>query len=243
MRLEIILEGKGTLKVPLYYNAALQGFVYSILGKIATRIHDEGFGEYRKFKMFVFSELFGDTRKITDRYIYFKSPVKFYLASPYTFVIQSIFDRIFNDSSGLSFHGFRITGINIQEDSMDGDEIVARTLSPITAYRTFKDIDGKNKTIYFSPAEREFVELLEKNLQRKHKVFYGSEFDGDIVIEPLEVDCLRDYRKVLYKGTVVKGWHGKFRLKAPPEILKLALYAGLGSKNSQGFGMIKREDE
>jgi len=41
-----------------------------------------------------------------------------------------------------------------------------------------------------------------------------------------------------FKGTVVKGWHCVLGLEGPRDLLQLALDAGLGSKNSQGWGCV-----
>jgi CRISPR-associated endoribonuclease Cas6 len=46
-----------------------------------------------------------------------------------------------------------------------------------------------------------------------------------------------------YKGTWIEGWTGRFLLEGPPELLRLALEAGLGAKNSQGFGYVEEVDE
>lgn len=238
MRLEITLEGKGQLILPYHYNGVLQGFVYRLLGDVAQKIHDEGFGEYRKFKMFVFSQLFGKADKTPGKEIRFHSPVKFYLASPYSFVIHAIFDTILSKYPPPRLNEFHVSSVNIQEFRPGGEILTVRTLSPITAYQTFRDSEGRNKTMYFSPAEWEFIDLLTKNLRRKYKILHNEEYDGELHIRPLRVDCLRDYRLVIYKGTIIKAWHGEFELKAAPEMLRIALYAGLGSKNSQGFGMV-----
>ncbi len=41
---------------------------------------------------------------------------------------------------------------------------------------------------------------------------------------------------------MIKGWNGKFRLTGDKKMLELALSAGLGAKNSQGFGLIVLEE-
>ncbi|WP_448575536.1 CRISPR-associated endoribonuclease Cas6, partial [Thermomicrobium sp.] len=46
-----------------------------------------------------------------------------------------------------------------------------------------------------------------------------------------------------YKGTWIEGWTGRFLIEGPPEYLRLALEAGLGAKNSQGFGYVEEVDE
>ncbi len=56
----------------------------------------------------------------------------------------------------------------------------------------------------------------------------------------MEVEVLKRGKMAIikYKGTVIKAWDAHLLLTGEPEILKLALGAGLGAKNSQGFGMV-----
>ena len=41
------------------------------------------------------------------------------------------------------------------------------------------------------------------------------------------------------KDFIVKAYDGKFLIKGNPKLIKLAYEAGLASRNSAGFGMIK----
>ncbi len=47
----------------------------------------------------------------------------------------------------------------------------------------------------------------------------------------------------IFKGTVTKGWTGHFWLEGEPEFLQFAMAAGLGSRNSGGFGFIEKVGE
>lgn len=51
----------------------------------------------------------------------------------------------------------------------------------------------------------------------------------------------RHRRLEQYKGTWIEAWAGRFRLEGPEPLLWLALHAGLGAKNSQGFGYVDVE--
>jgi len=77
------------------------------------------------------------------------------------------------------------------------------------------------------------------NLKKKVVAFYGEgkypELDG-AYIRPYRVDE-KNMAIVKYKGFVIKGWMGLFKLNLPEPYLSLAYNAGLGAKNSQGFGM------
>lgn len=44
---------------------------------------------------------------------------------------------------------------------------------------------------------------------------------------------------MLFKGTVIKGWTGLYELSLPEPLFQIAYDTGLGSKNSQGFGMVE----
>jgi CRISPR-associated endoribonuclease Cas6 len=46
----------------------------------------------------------------------------------------------------------------------------------------------------------------------------------------------RDQKVTYYKKTVIKGWMGDYELSGDPALLQIALDAGLGAKNSQGYG-------
>ena len=56
-------------------------------------------------------------------------------------------------------------------------------------------------------------------------------------ITPFRLDFKKDKKIIIYKGTVIKAWMGSYVLESEPQILELSYYTGLGSKNSQGFGM------
>jgi CRISPR-associated endoribonuclease Cas6 len=57
-------------------------------------------------------------------------------------------------------------------------------------------------------------------------------------IKPLRVNK-RNEVIAIFKGTVIKGWTGIYELQLPEPYFSLAYDAGLGSKNSQGFGMVE----
>jgi len=95
------------------------------------------------------------------------------------------------------------------------------------------------KTYYYNPSEKEFPMLIKENIIKKYKAFYRKmPSSEEFFIEPIKLDN-RNEKIVIYKGFVIKGWMGKFKLKGEPELLKLAYNAGLGAKNSQGFGMFE----
>jgi len=109
-------------------------------------------------------------------------------------------------------------------------------LSPLVTYSTLPTAGGGAYTYYYSPFEPRFEELIGANLAKKHLLVHGRPADTDgFAIRPGKVED-RDLKVTYYKETVIKGWMGEYELSGDPELLQLALDAGLGSKNSQGYG-------
>jgi CRISPR-associated endoribonuclease Cas6 len=52
----------------------------------------------------------------------------------------------------------------------------------------------------------------------------------------------QDLRILKYRETVIKAWTGIYELDLPEPFFLLAYESGLGSKNSQGFGMVEAVD-
>jgi CRISPR-associated endoribonuclease Cas6 len=53
------------------------------------------------------------------------------------------------------------------------------------------------------------------------------------------VDERKNFHPMSFKGTWVKGWTGLYRFRAPREYFQMALDAGLGERNSGGFGCVE----
>jgi CRISPR-associated endoribonuclease Cas6 len=119
------------------------------------------------------------------------------------------------------------------------NRIRIRTLSPIEVHSTLSKGDGSKKTYYYKPREREFGELVASNMAKKWEALYGEKCPYSLNMEPVRVEYLKS-AVLKYKGFVIEGWKGHFWLEGEPEFLQFALDAGLGSRNSQGFGCVDR---
>jgi len=117
------------------------------------------------------------------------------------------------------------------------EEMLVKTLSPITAYSTIVLPNGNRYTHYFSPYSSDFKKLIEENLRRKASALDIEIKNNNFYIEPYGI-TEKNEKLLFYKDIIIKGWTGYFILKGDPQLLKLALNSGLGAKNAQGFGMI-----
>ncbi len=245
LRIKFTFSFDGNLTLPIHYNHYLQAFIYSNVKNqlLQLRYHDEGFHSGNKrFKLFTFSRLSGnfliDQKNGT---ISFTSPVKLTISSIEDDLLSSFLEEII-PSRNLYLNGtkLRTDGFEPVNPVLDSTDVQIEMLSPLTVYRTEQN-NGKKHTHYFSPWEDGFVQLVASNLIEKYGIFHKDEPIGkpEISVIPMFNDDPKFQKLIRFKDTIIKGWMGTFRLQAPVELIKYAYYAGLGAKNSEGFGCFK----
>lgn len=233
-----ISSDKGKIEVPLDYNHPIQSLLYhNISSELASFLHDKGFSyERRSFKMFTFSRLIG-RYDINDGRIIFETPVKLIVSSPIDQFVSELANTILRKGE-LSLCGKKVyvEEIIVHQEPDIRSTVKIRTMTPIVVYSTLITTDKKKKTYYYNPIEREFSEILDKNLRKKYEAFYGKNppKTSKLSIKPLG---RFDEKIVKYRDNVIKGYMGRFILEGDDKLIKLAYDCGLGSKNSQGFGM------
>ena len=243
MRITLSFDGvEGSLRLPIHYNHILQGFIYdNISQKLASFLHEQGYihGK-RSFKLFTFSRLYGKFRLNRDS-IDFESPVHFYIASSDSHFIQEFAESLIKAGNvKLGRQLIRVSSIEVYPNQKFNKEVIINTLAPITVYSTLNTRAGKKKTYYYSPYEKEFSELIADNLRKKFELVYHKEPGSrNLVIELIKNGKRVSEKVIKYKDFIVKGWMGKFKLKGSLSLISVAYDTGLGSKNSQGFGMFE----
>lgn len=242
MRANLEISFSDTLEVPIQYNYLVQAMILNWLGdeKYQKFIHDKGY-EYnnRSYKMYTFSKLYGkfsvDSKNGT---ITFFDKVNLIVSSLDTRFIQYLASNvIMEDNLILGKNSVKVNKIETSYNELGNSEKIY-TKSPITVYSTLQNAD-KKKTYYYSPYEEEFSELIRNNLINKYKALYNK-FPQNHSFDIKLLSTREPKESVLnYKGTIIKGWNGEFLIKGSKELLQIAYDAGLGSKNSQGFGCIE----
>lgn len=120
-----------------------------------------------------------------------------------------------------------------------------QTLSPIVV--SAPDLSGsKMKARYLSPEEEDYKAYFLKNLIRKYESY--ASYTGNSIStgwEPtLDWELLpgrvKSRLETIKAGTKaeskVRGFDYRFRIQAPPPLMRIGLLAGFGEKNSLGFG-------
>ena len=241
MRLTLEFITDQYLKLPVQYNYQIQSLLYNnISPELSTFLHDHGFTvEKRAFKLFTFSRLRG--KFFLDEKagaIVFIPPVYLTVSSPIDrFVSELANTLIYKEELRLGKNKLRVQSIRVHPEPRLTENINIKMVSPVTVYSTLLTADGKKKTYYYSPYEAEFVDLIDENLRKKFIALYRKVPRA----RKLEITPLgRPHQKILkYRDTIIKAWFGNFNLRGNLKILQLAYETGVGSKNSQGFGMFE----
>jgi CRISPR-associated endoribonuclease Cas6 len=244
IRISLTAEG-GSLRVPVQYNHLLQGLVYNNLDRaLSAWLHEKGhaYGS-RRFKLFTFSRLFGK-RAVENGRVSFGKNAYFYLSAVDNEVLGSLAEHLLTKPSvRLGAAECRVSEVGVEpEPEIDPTKpIRVKTLSPITAYSTLSTPDGRKKTYYYAPQEKEWSESVVANLGRKAKALdWAANVDQDLNdawVRPYKVR-MADQKILNFKGTVIKGWTGLYEVRLPEPYFRLAYDAGFGAKNAQGFGMV-----
>lgn len=243
MLLKIRLENthNGPIMLPIDYNHIVQGCIYESIDQgLSKFLHDEGYKHHaRSFKMFSFSRLLGEYQlDKKNGKIFFNGPVDLWIASP----VEGFFNAL--SQTFLIGKTIRLGSNNLMLTSLEGgavdlntDNPIVETLSPIVVYSTFLRPDSRKYTCYFQPGDTDYNRLITENLQKKYQSFYQQiPPEGLITVKALTT-CKQV--TVTYKNIIIKGYTGKLKLSGPKELVRFGLEASLGSKNAQGFGLVR----
>ncbi len=234
------------LILPVHYNHLVQAFIYASLDEALARFyHDQGYAYgKRRYKLFTFSRLLARKRRFIPegRKIAFSGRIclkigavdERLLESLATYLVRRGCFRLGNTLCELE-------AVEVEMPVVPEGPVTVRALSPITIYSTLETPEGRKKTYFYAPFEEEFSQKIGENLWRKAKALgEGVEpppLNGGY-IRPLKVSK-KNEAIVNFKGYWIKGWTGLYELNLPRPYFELAYAAGLGAKNSQGFGMIE----
>ncbi|HOO73417.1 MAG TPA: CRISPR-associated endoribonuclease Cas6 [Spirochaetota bacterium] len=247
MKIKLTFISDKKIIFPRGYNEYIQAFIYRHLDRAESQwLHDNGFSyEKRRYKLFTFSDIVprGKYNKVTGTFIY-PERISLYVSSPVHWILEQLArNNIISEEIILGKNNLHVESVEIMgNEYIELSPVKVRTLSPIEAHTTFEKEDGKKKTHYYTPFENDFSDQINANIKKKWQSLHETELSDNITIKPLFNG--NKYERIRFFGTgenktVIKAWHGYFELQGTPEVIAFALDAGLGSRNSQGFGMIE----
>jgi CRISPR-associated endoribonuclease Cas6 len=234
--------------LPANYNHLVQAMIYTnISEKLAEFLHDHGFPfEKRQFKLFTFSRLLGRYRIKKNgsgkSQIVFSSNVCFYLSSPFEMILQEFANRmvsgmpVFLGNNRLFVESVQV----LLPPVFNGKITKIKMLSPMTIRSTLRQGDGSAKTHYYSPKEKEFPRLIRENVLKKYYAFSGEiPSETEFLVTPYLFSVKKNLHHMSYKGFMIDAYNGIYTMEGSRELKQFAYDAGLGERNSQGFGMFE----
>ena len=247
MRIQILADvGKG-ITLPINYNHILVGAIYRFLAEsnpeYADFLHDEGYqAAEKRFKLFTFSQLMAERRRITGEQIHFRSTLTWFVSSPVEQFLSHFADTLLTEGRlYIGSRQLRIKDVTIPRTPRFRSEMEFRCLSPIVM-SAVRINDGQRRTHYCLPDDPELSELIRQNLIRKHEAMHGRAPQDDTLIFHFDDSYIRRKqgrvtRLVDFKGIKIRGIMCPFNVSGSPALIQVGYECGFGDKNSAGFGM------
>ncbi len=244
MRLVLTLESACDYAYDLRYHVKLQGFVYSLLRNTPyEHLHD-----LRGYKYFCFSNIYPpfDTRQGESRQLVLSSPDEKLVG---TFA-QALLTR---EEINIGSMRFYLRGIRVVRPKIRRS-VTLVTRTPIIVRIPKRNyprygIVSEHSYVYWRPdmAFDAFLRQLEDNLVKKYRGFHGEEIEEG-QLRPLFQEFL--FKKQVCNHLLIKNrevrvfgslWEFRFShlTGEQRELLRFAIDAGFGERNSLGFGFME----
>lgn len=234
MQLFIGIKLDNPCVLPLGYHHIQQSAIYSLIG---GELHDNGYRyDKRDYKLFTFGPIEG-RYTIKDKHITFYDEVSFEIRCLNDEVGLEIIKNITGKGIRLLNNTYREVEVKVQNRKILENELLITMKSPICVYKTEDD----GRTVYFNPDDDEFYKLVTENFVRKYSAVVEEYPSSTINIELIKYSQ-KDRYFTKYKGFYIEAWKGLYKLSGNAEYLNFLYNAGLGAKNSQGFGMYEVMD-
>lgn len=246
MLCKISFSSNTEIHLPMSYNYIMQSVLYKFINEqsYADFIHNKGYiFNKRSYKLFSFSNILGKPIHIDreNKRFVFPKDISLYFSSVDNDFFKYVFNSIINvdEYVNIGQNTAAISKLELIKQNISQKETVV-AMSPITIYSTLLTPENNKKTYYYNPHEKEFSSYIRKNLINKYVALYGEEpkNDGFSIVPKSNIhECI-----IKYKGFIVKGYTGTFEIEGAQELMDIAFCAGLGGKNSQGMGLIIKEE-
>lgn len=237
--------------LPINYMYEQSSVIYRIFSsgdkEYTDWLHENGYREGNKtFKLFNFSPfIIPSYRVIGDRLLVLSDQIEWYLTflpdrSTETFIRGVFSDRVFQIGDKKSKIQCKVNNIEALPAPAYSSQMVFETMSPMCLARP----DENGRTTYISPDDPMAKEMILYSLMEKYRIIKGVPFQGDLSDYDFCILSQPKAKLITIKAdtsmeTRVKGYHCKFKVKLPKELMEILYESGAGSKGSQGFGLVK----
>lgn len=237
MQLKINISTQNSITLPINYHYIQQGIIYSLLSDDTgiAAVHDEGARfQDKEFRLFTYGPFQGKY-SIRDKKITFQEGLSFEIRSFDENAIRRIDSNVHRRGIRLGKSIYRDIETELMDYRIYSEDVVIKMISPICVYDT-DSVTGR--TNYYTPRDFQFGELIISNFMNKYIAAIGEGPEGELGFDILKIGP-KDKYITRYKNFLIEGWKGIYNLSGTPELMTFLYNAGLGAKNSQGFGMFE----
>lgn len=242
MQLKLTFSANKPIYIPKNHHAMIQGFLYHLLKSVpeyANFLHETGYGNVpHRFKLFVYSDFMEDYF-VENNHLFFYNNISLEIRSPISDFCKVLMISILNSNQfELDHQPISLTECTLSYKNISSDKITIRMVSPLTLSTTVYENDTK-KTRFICPGDKDFSSAFLHNTMSKYCAAYGDTSPQSIIITPLSVTKEDKYVTKFNNRIYINVWYGCYQLEASAELLSFLYDTGIGSRNSQGFGMFE----
>lgn len=217
---------------PYYLASALYQKIGYSNPDLSKTVHDKV-----KYKPFTFSWLDIPNRELLKNGIrILDGKANFQISSPSADIIRGFVEGLLSQPEiRLGRVIFEVEKVQVLPDRKIDEAATFRCLSPILV-RTIKEADGKKTVWDLGPQEAKFFTNLRSNLIKRY-----NDFSGETSISNFEVARYYNVKRtrVRIKDTFNRAYFMELHALGNSDLLTFAYDAGLGERNSMGFGMVE----
>lgn len=250
-KINLALTNSNLKAIPLSYQYELSAYIYRTIARgnanYADWLHQNGFNlDGKQFRLFTFSNLDVPQKTIDKAHAqliikgnHASFDISFLPERATEEFVKGIFaEQYFSIGNQDCKAEFVIQNIELLPQPDFCRSFAGTTISPICI--TLKNDNGKID--YIAPDDALAPELIKNNLLNKYFAFYGKPYEKELFFAWKALDKPRSKLITIKTNTPqqtkVRGFHCDFSLFTTPELMNIAYNAGIGEKNSMGFGMI-----
>jgi len=238
----MLLETTKDAFIPWSYRSDLTRLIYRLIGlsdrNYASWLHDEGYEKGGKvYRLFVYSDLQFPPREVSSIGLKGKGCIVWQLGSPDERFIKAVADGVKLQGNKLDIFGSTFDVLDILQTQLPKtkENPTFRTISPVVV--SIQEGKGTTPT-YLNPEDQRFTQALERNLLSKWEAYNKKSIEvGNFGIRTWEPKS----KLIPTFNIKVRAWNLKLQMWGSDELMRFAYDAGLGERNSQGFGMIELE--
>lgn len=249
MRFKVILKPLSRGVVPWNYQNYIASFIYNVLKEgdpeLSEAIH-QGVKkvEGKPIKPFCFSWLSFPLgiKKMSEGFKPNSSGMaEFFISSPVEEFSRTLVGWLWGKTMQLGRISFMVSSVElVPTPDFSSRMSILKTLTPLVSpiIENPGDMNTPPKRVFLHPHDPRFIEVIANNLKRKYQFIYDTYPSEPAVIELVKSDKQPFSKLVDIKGTKIRGYLMSIKVAGPAPMIKLAYEMGLGSYNSQGFGMV-----